>query len=87
MSLMLVVPNLGQRFIQKLVKGWTLHNLSYIKIHDVFGSTKEGLHTTKINKIHLMVIKLDLAKDFDKVNSMYLRINLIRVGVNIQVLN
>lgn len=34
-----------------------------------------------------MVINLDLAKAFDKVNWMYFRIILIHIGLSIQVVN
>jgi hypothetical protein len=38
------------------------------QILEAIGSTHEGLHTIKLKKIPTTVMKLDLAKAYDKVN-------------------
>jgi hypothetical protein len=44
------------------------------QIHDVVGTAHEGMYTIKTKKIPTIVIKSDLAKSYDKVNWIYLRL-------------
>jgi hypothetical protein len=37
-------------------------------IHEAIGTTKEGLHTIKFKKKEVVVLKIDLSKDFDRVS-------------------
>jgi len=50
------------------------------QIHDFIGITRERLHTIKLNKISIAVMKLDLSKAYDKGVWNFLRLNLLQVG-------
>jgi hypothetical protein len=45
------------------------------------GIGKEGMHTIKTGKFIVVVMKIDLQKAYDKVNSMYLRSLLMSIGM------
>jgi len=44
------------------------------QIHDAVGLAQEGMHTIKVDKIPAVILKIDLAKPYDKVNWLYLKI-------------
>ena len=55
-----------------------LHNRQII---EPVGIVQEALHTIKVEKKKVMVLKLDLVKDFDKVNWSFLRLVLLEIGI------
>ena len=44
------------------------------KIHEAIGANQQGLHTTKTKNSKEVVAKIDIAKSYDMVNWMYLRL-------------
>jgi hypothetical protein len=60
-----------------------------MEIHDVVGTTQESLHSIKVKKVSTLVIILDLAKAYEKVSWLYLRLLLIviHIGMRVQVVD
>jgi len=53
------------------------------QIFDAMGSTKEGVHYVSVDEIPRAVTKIDLAKSYDKVYSLYLRLLSLQIGMNV----
>jgi hypothetical protein len=49
-------------------------------IHEVIGSTQEGLHSIKNYKWSISIIKIDLSKAYDIVSWLCLRLLLLNIG-------
>ena len=52
----------------------------------IVGVAQEEIHMIKF-KISVMVLKLDLSNAYDRVSWLYLRIMLIHIGTNFQIMN
>lgn len=50
------------------------------EIHEAVGTAQEALHSIKHKKIKGAILKIDLAKAFDKVNWIYIKMILIHLG-------
>jgi len=61
--------------------------LFYRKIHNVVSITKEVLHSLKVKKLPSIAIKLDLSKAFDEVDLTFLHLSLIRIIMNVVLVN
>jgi hypothetical protein len=48
---------------------------------------QEALHSIKVQKIPSFVLKIDLSKAYDKVNWTFLRLALIKMGMNLITVN
>jgi hypothetical protein len=57
------------------------------QIHDVMSIAQEGIHSMSISKNPRVVLKIDLAKSYDKVNWTYLRLLLLQMGMKVQSVN
>lgn len=57
------------------------------QILDAIGAAQNTLHSVKSKKIPMVVMKLDLAKAYDKVDWTFLRLVLQQVGLNLEVVN
>lgn len=53
------------------------------QIHEAIGVAQEGLHSMKAKDIKGLVIKLDISKSYDWVNSLYIRMLLTHLGFGI----
>jgi hypothetical protein len=53
------------------------------QIHDTIAITQEALHSIKSKNLSSVVLKLDLSKAYDKVNWTFVRLVLIRLGMNL----
>lgn len=54
---------------------------------DSIGIAQECLHSIRSRKSKALVLKLDLAKDYDKVNWGLLRLILLQIGLPMEVCN
>ena len=52
-------------------------------IHEAIGVAQEGLHSMKANNIKGAIFKIDLAKAFDKVSWLYIRLWLTHLSFDI----
>lgn len=57
------------------------------KSNDAMGMSREGLHIIKAIKIPLLLMKLELAKDYDIFNWLYMKLLLIHIGMSVQLGN
>jgi hypothetical protein len=57
------------------------------QIHDVVSLSQEALHSMKSRKIPSFIMKLDLSKDYDKVNWTFMHLSLIQMGINLNIVN
>ena len=57
------------------------------QIIEPIGIVQEALHTIKVEKQKVMVMKLDLVKAFDKVNWSFLRLVPLQIGIPSTFLN
>jgi hypothetical protein len=60
-----------------------LHNR---KIQDAMGVAQGGLHSIKVKKMSSMVMKLNLAKDYDRVRYIYPRLMLLHTRMSLHVI-
>jgi hypothetical protein len=51
------------------------------QINEVAGVAQEVLHSIKVNNIRLMVVKVNLSKDYDRVSWLYIRLILYHIGI------
>ena len=51
------------------------------------GIVQEALHSVKTKNTCALILKLDLVKDFDRVNWSYIRLILIQIGVPLLAVN
>jgi hypothetical protein len=56
-------------------------------IHDAIVIAQEGFHTIKMKKLPALIVKIDLSKAYDRERWTYLRLMLLHIGCNIQVIN
>ena len=56
------------------------------QIHDVVSLAQEALHSVHIRKSSSISLKLDLSKAYDRVNWNFLRILLIQIGLDINMI-
>jgi hypothetical protein len=56
-------------------------------IHEAIGFAQEGIHTIKMQRKPVSVIKLDLSKAYDRVSWLYLRLLLLQIGFDLLVVN
>ena len=61
-----------------------LHNRQII---EPMGITQELLHSIKVKKLKVMVLKLDMVKTFDRVYWTFLRLVLLQIGVPLDAVN
>ena len=52
---------------------------------DVAGIVHENLHFIKLKKLSAMILKLDLKKEYDKVDCYFLYLVLVRIGLPLNV--
>lgn len=57
------------------------------KILDAVSSVQEDLHTIRIKKLPATVMKLDLAKAYNKVNWTFLRLVLLQISLRLEAVN
>jgi hypothetical protein len=57
------------------------------QIHNVVAISQEELHSLKTSKVLAFVIKINLAKSYDKVNWTFIRLTLLQLGMNLQMVN
>ena len=57
------------------------------QIHDAIGIAQEGLHSMHTKRIKGMVLNIDLAKAFDQVSWLYIRMLLTHLGFPLQTIN
>jgi hypothetical protein len=57
------------------------------QIHEAIGVAQEGLHSIKLKKLKVVVVKIDLSKAFDRVNWLYIRMLLIHLGFGLVFVN
>jgi hypothetical protein len=57
------------------------------KIHEVIGVAQEGLHSIKNRNLRGVVVKIDLSKEYDRLNWLYLRFLLIHLGSGVDFTN
>ena len=55
-------------------------------IHEAIGVAQEGLHNMKTKNIKGAILKIDLAKSYDKVRWMYIRLFLTHLGFGIALI-
>jgi len=53
------------------------------QIHEAIGVAQDGLHSIKTKKLKGVVLKIDLSKDYDRVNCLYLRLLLTHLGFHL----
>jgi hypothetical protein len=52
-----------------------------LQIHGAVAIAQEGLHSIKTSKVLAFIIKIDLAKAYDKVNWTFIRLMLLQLGM------
>lgn len=57
------------------------------QILDAVGVTQEGIHSIKTKKLPTLLLKLDLIKSYDKIDWVYLRLLLLHVGLDQDLVN
>ena len=57
------------------------------RILDAIGVAQEGIHDIMVKKILSMVMKLNLAKAYDKLSWTFLRLVLLEIGLSLEVTN
>jgi mannosylglycoprotein endo-beta-mannosidase len=57
------------------------------QIHEAIWFSHEGIHSIRVNKLLLMVLKLDLSKAYDRTCSIYLILLLIHIEFSLPVVN
>ena len=57
------------------------------QIHDAVSLSQELIHTIKRCKSKAFALKLDLSKAYDRVNWTFLRLVLIQIGINLEIVN
>jgi len=61
--------------------------LPNMHIHDVVAVAREVLHTVKKNNLKATIMKLDLLKAYDRVSWVYLRLALLQIRINVNIVN
>jgi hypothetical protein len=56
-------------------------------IHEAISLAQEGLHSIKIHKKSVSVIKLDLSKAYDRVPWLYLHLLFLNIGFDLPLVN
>jgi len=77
---------ISRRLKDILSRHISLEQFRFLKgrqIHEAIEVAQEGLHSLKIKKLKCVVIKIDLSKDFDRVNWLYIRMLLIHLGFGV----
>ena len=57
------------------------------QIHDAVSLAQETIHTIKLSKNSAFVLKLDLSKAYDRVNWTFLRLVMIQIGLDLEIVN
>jgi hypothetical protein len=81
---------ISRRLKDILSRHISLEQFGFLKgrqIHEAIGVSQEGLHSLKSKKLKGAVIKIDLSKDFDRVNWLYIRMLLIHLGFGVAFMN
>ena len=68
-------------FVDKFISPQQFGFLKNRQISEPLAITQEILHTVKTKNRCALILKLDLSKDFDRVNWSYLRLILLQIGV------
>ena len=74
-------------FLSKFISKEQFGFLDNRQVLDAIGTTQECLHTVKAKNIRSVVMKLGLAKAYDKVNWDFLRLVLLQIGILANVIN
>ena len=61
--------------------------LSNRQILDAIGVSQQFLHLVKVKKLSCLIMKVDLAKSYDKVNWVFLRLILLHIGLPVEFTN
>jgi hypothetical protein len=56
-------------------------------IHDAVALAQETLHSIKKNNLKVTILKLDLAKAYDRVDWNFLRLALLKMGMTTKIVN
>ena len=51
------------------------------------GIAQEGIHSIKLKENPIIVLKLNLQEEYDRVNRNFLRLVLLQVGLNLNITN
>ena len=57
------------------------------QIHDAVSLSQETIQTIKLSKNTAFSLKLDLSKSFDRVNWTFLRLVMIQIGLDLEIVN
>ena len=87
---MLISIIISNRLKPILARVISIKKIGFVKNRHIFeavGISQEILHIIKINKLEVMVLKLDLIKSFDKVIWTFLHFILLQVGMLVYTVN
>ena len=57
------------------------------QIHDAVSLAQEMIHTIKLSKNPAFALKLDLSKAYDSLNWTFLRLVMIHIGLDLEIVN
>lgn len=69
-------------FLAKVITPEQFGFLHHHQILDVVGVTQEGIHSIKTKKLPAILLKLDLIKAYDKIDWNFLRLLLLQIGLD-----
>ena len=61
--------------------------LSNRQILEAIGISQQFLYSVKVKKLSCLILKVDLAKSYDKVNWVFLRLILMHIGLLVEFMN
>ena len=82
-----IITNSINPKLSKVVSKQQFGFLSNRQILDAIGVSQEFLHSIKVKKLSSLILKVDLAKSYDKVNWVFLRLILLHIGLLVEFMN